>query len=67
MPNGFLSKTQAEVAMDLVAGYLDFVGEEERIKYRNADAYFGLYERAYRLILETAEKAEKPPTGFKAE
>ena len=67
MPNGFLSKTQAEVAMDLVAGYLDFVGEEERIKYRNADAYFGLYERAYRLILETAEKVEKPPTGFKAE
>ena len=65
MPNGILSKTQAEVALDLVARYLEFTGEEERGKYRDADTYFGLYERAYRLILETAEKAEKPPTGFK--
>jgi hypothetical protein len=66
MPEGFFSKTQAEVALDLVGRYLDFASEEERARYRGADAYFQLYERAYRLILETAEKVEKPPTGFKA-
>lgn len=65
MANGFLAKTQAEVALDLVDRYLGFTAEEERAKYRGADAYLGLYERAYKLILETAEKAEKPPTGFK--
>ena len=66
MPDGFLSKNQAEVALDLVDKYLEFASEEERAKYREADAYFGLFERAYRLILETAGKGEKPPTGFKA-
>jgi len=65
MPNGFLSKTPAEVALDLVGRYLEFTGEEERAKYRDAESYLQLYERAYRLILETAEKS-KPPTGFKA-
>jgi len=53
------------VALDLVSRYLEFAGEEERSRYREADAYFQLYERAYRLILETAEKS-KPPTGFQA-
>ncbi len=66
MPDGFLSKNQAEVALDLVGRYLEFTSEEERAGYRDADAYLGLFERAYRLILETAEKGEKPPTGFKA-
>ncbi|RJP30137.1 MAG: hypothetical protein C4536_10635 [Actinobacteria bacterium] len=66
MPNGFLFKNQAEVALDLVGKYLEFTSDEERAKYRTANAYFELFERAYRLILETAEKAEKPPTGFKA-
>ncbi len=66
MPDGFLSKTQAEVALDLVSRYLEFAGEEERVRYRDADAYFGLYERAHKMILETAEKGEKLPTGFKA-
>ncbi|MBN2025570.1 MAG: hypothetical protein JW854_02235 [Actinobacteria bacterium] len=66
MPNGFLSKNQAEVALDLVNRYLEFTCEEERAKYLGADSYLGLYERAYRLILETAEMGEKPPTGFKA-
>jgi len=65
MPNGFLSKNQAEVALDLVGRYLEFTSEEERIKYQDADAYLALYERAYRLILETAETGGKPPTGFK--
>jgi outer membrane protein TolC len=64
MPNGFLAKTQAEVALDLVDRYLQFTAEEERAKYRTAKAYLELYERAYKLILETAEKGEKPPTGF---
>jgi hypothetical protein len=65
MPDGILSKTQAEVALDLVSRYLEFTGEEERAKYRDADAYLGLYERAYRLILETSEREGKSPTGFK--
>jgi hypothetical protein len=64
MPNGFLSKTPAEVALDLVARYLEFTGEEERAKYRDADSYLQLYERAYRLILEVGEGG-KAPTGFK--
>ena len=67
MSNGFLSKTQAEVALDLVAGFLDFAAEEERARYRDAESYFKLFERAYKLILETAEQGEKPPTGFKTE
>jgi hypothetical protein len=66
MPNGFLSKTQAEVALDLVARYLDFAGEEEREKYRDAESYLQLYEKAYRLIIDISEK-NKPPTGFKTE
>jgi hypothetical protein len=63
MPDGIFSKTQAEVALDLVRSYLEFAGEEEREKYRDADSYFQLFERAYRLIIEVAEKG-KPPTGF---
>lgn len=66
MPNGFLSKNQAEVALDLVDRYLQFTADEEKAKYIGADAYLGLYERAYKLILETAEQVEKPPTGFQA-
>lgn len=63
MPDGIFSKTQAEVALDLVRSYLEFAGEEEREKYRDADSYFRLFERAYRLIIDVAEKG-KPPTGF---
>lgn len=67
MPDGFLSKTQAEVALDLVSKYLESAGEEERQRYRDADSYFRLYERAYRMILEVAEgDAGKHATGFKA-
>lgn len=67
MPNGFLSKTPAEVALDLVANYLQFAGEAESEKYRDADAYLELYARAYRLILEISETdKEKPQTGFTA-
>ncbi len=62
---GILSKSQAEVALELVTRYLEFAGEEERSRYREADAYLGLYEKAYRLILETAEREGKSPTGFK--
>ena len=67
MPNGFLSKTLAEVALDLVARYLEFAGDEERDRYRDAESYLQLYERAYRLILEVSESDRgKPATGFKA-
>lgn len=65
MPDGFLSKTPAEVALELVGKYLEFTDEEERVKYRDADSYLQLYERAFRLILDVSEKG-KPPTGFKA-
>ena len=66
MPNGFLSKTLAEVALDLVSRYLEFAGEEEAGRYRDADSYLRLYERAYRLILEVTEaEKNKPATGFK--
>jgi hypothetical protein len=66
MPDGFLAKTQAEIALDLVTAYLDFAGEGEKAQYRSADAYLELYARAYRLILEISEAdKEKPTTGFK--
>ena len=65
MPNGFLAKTQAEVALDLVGKYLEFTSDEERDKYRDAQAYLQLYEKAYRLILEISEKG-KPSPGFQA-
>ncbi len=65
MPDGFLPRTPAEVALDLVGRYLDFTDEDERAKYRDADSYLTLYERAYRLILEISEEG-KSPTGFKA-
>ena len=67
MPDGFLSKTQAEVALDLVSRYLESTSAEERDKYRDADSYLRLYERAYRLILEISEADKgKGTTGFKA-
>jgi hypothetical protein len=66
MEGGILSNTQAEVALDLVSRYLEFTGDEERAGYRDADAYLGLYERAYRLILATYEKENRSPTGFQA-
>jgi hypothetical protein len=65
MPDGLISKTQAEVALDLVNNYLEFTDEKERSKYREAQSYLQLYENAFRLILEISEKA-KPETGFKA-
>ena len=65
MPNGFLAKTQAEVALDLVGKYLEFTSDEERDNYRDAQAYLQLYEKAYRLILEISEKG-KPSPGFQA-
>lgn len=65
MPTGFLAKTQAEVALDLVAKYLEFAGEKEREKYQDAEAYLQLFEKAYRLILEISEKG-KPSPGFQA-
>ncbi|MDY6795188.1 MAG: hypothetical protein SWK76_07895 [Actinomycetota bacterium] len=66
MPEGFLAKTQAEVALDLVGGYLEFAGEEERERYHDVDSYLGLYERAYRLIIEMSDRSG-PRAGFQAE
>ncbi len=66
MPDGFLAKTQAEVALDLVTNFLQFAGEGENTKYRKAEAYLDLYARAYRLIMEISDsEREKPHTGFK--
>ena len=67
MPDGFLSKTLAEVALDLVTRYLEFAGDEERERYRDADSYLRLYETAYRLILEVTDSEKgKPAAGFKS-
>lgn len=66
MPGGFLAKTKAEVALDLVDRYLDFAGDEEREKYRDADSYLKLYERAYRLILDLSDHS-RPSAGFQPE
>jgi hypothetical protein len=66
MPEGFLAKTNAEVALDLVTRYLQFAGDDESAKYRDAGAYLELYARAYRLIMDISDNdREKPPTGFK--
>ena len=65
MPNGFLAKSQAEIALDLVDRYLEFAGDKEREKYQDAEAYLQLYEKAYRLILDISEKG-KPSPGFQA-
>ncbi len=67
MPNGFLSKTLAEVALDLVTRYLEFARDDEREKYHDADSYLRLYEKAYRLIMEVTESEKgKPAAGFKS-
>ncbi len=67
MPNGFLSKTSAEVALELVKSYLDFADEKEKAAYTSADEYFGLYRKAYDLIIAAEEEARKDKgikTGF---
>jgi hypothetical protein len=63
MPDGVFAKTPAEVALDLVNSYLEFAGEEEKEKFRDVDAYLGLYEKAFRLIVEISDKP-KQGTGF---
>jgi len=65
MPDGILSKSQAEVALDLVKSYLDYAGEEARERYREADAFFALFEKAYKLIMDVSER-RKPQPGFHA-
>lgn len=66
MPDGILSKSQAEVALDLVKSYLEYAGEEVRERYKDADAFFALFEKAYRLIMDISEKRRSQP-GFHAE
>jgi len=56
-----LSKTQAEVALDLVSSIWNSRARMNAAGYRDADAYFGLYERAYRLIWKRTRKAKNPP------
>jgi hypothetical protein len=66
MPNGFLSKTPAEVALELVRSYLEFADEKEKAAYKSADEYFGLYQKAFALIVQVEEEArkEKAKAGF---
>ncbi len=65
MPDGFLSKTPAEVALDLVRSYLDFADEQEKSKYRQAEEYFALYEKAFSLIIKTEEsRGGRGKAGF---
>lgn len=66
MPNGLLSKSQAEVALELVRSYLEFADEGDKAAYKTADGYFELYRKAYAMIKE-AEKdadADKGKAGF---
>ncbi len=63
MPDGIFAKTEAEVALDLVKGYLEFAEAKEREKYMKADAYFELFQRAYEIVRQTPQGAGKK-TGF---
>ncbi len=65
MPDGFLPKTSAEVALDLVRSYLDFADEKEKSKYKQAEDYFALYEKAFTLIIKTEEsRGSRGRAGF---
>lgn len=66
MPNGLLSKSQAEVALELVRSYLEFADENDKAAYKTADGYFGLYSKAYGLIIKAEEEAhsDKGKAGF---
>lgn len=59
MPNGFLSKTSAEVALELVKSYLEFADDKEKAAYKSADGYFELYRKAFDLISAAEEEARK--------
>jgi hypothetical protein len=63
MPDGIFAKTEAEVALDLVKSYLEFAEAKEREKYKKADAYFELFQRAYEIVRQTPQGAGKK-TGF---
>ncbi len=63
MPDGIFAKTEAEVALDLVKSYLEFAEAKERDKYRKADAYFELFQRAYQIVKESPGASAKK-TGF---
>lgn len=63
MPDGIFSKTEAEVALDLVKSYLDFAEPKERDKYKHADAYFELFQRAYEIVRQPRQ-TESTKTGF---
>lgn len=58
MPNGLLSKSQAEVALELVRSYLEFADESDKAAYKTADGYFDLYRKAYGLIMDAAKEAD---------
>lgn len=57
MPNGLLSKSQAEVALELVRSYLEFADEGDRAAYKAAEGYFDLYRKAYALIVEVEKQS----------
>jgi len=65
MPDGFLAKTSAEVALDLVRSYLEFADEKEKARYKKAEDYFSLYEKAFDLIIRKEEsRGPKARAGF---
>jgi hypothetical protein len=65
MPDGFLSKTSAEVALDLVKSYLEFADDKEKSKYKQAEDYFALYEKAFSIIIKAEEsRGPKGKAGF---
>ena len=63
MPDGIFSKSEAEVALDLVKSYLEFAEAREKEKYKKAEAYFELFQRAYEIVKQGPQGAGKK-TGF---
>ncbi len=65
MPDGFLTRTSAEVALDVVRSYLEFADEREKARYKKIDEYLALYEKAYDLIISKEEsRGPKSRPGF---
>ncbi len=62
MPDGFFAKTEAEVALDLIKSYLEFADPKQRERYKQADAYFELFQKAFEIVKRSPDSAKK--TGF---
>ena len=54
-----------EVALDLVKSYLEFADDKEKSKYKQAEDYFALYEKAFSIIIKAEEsRGPRGKAGF---